>query len=45
MEYKNGEVQDTESSGDIGDRMNDLVVELMAYFEEDDNYRNEDDDE
>jgi len=45
VEYKNGEVQDTESSGDIGDRMNDLVVELMAYFEEDDNYRNEDDDE
>ena len=35
VEYKNGEVQDTESSCEVGDHGNDLVLELMAYFDED----------
>ena len=38
MEYKNGEVQDTESSCEVGDHVNDLVLELMLYFDEEDEY-------
>lgn len=38
VEYKNGEVQDTESSGDIGDHVNDLILALMSYFEEEEQY-------
>ena len=38
VEYKNGEVQETESSYEVGDHVNDLVLELMAYFDEEDEY-------
>jgi len=38
VEYKNGEVQDTESSEDIGTHVNDLILELMSYFEEKEQY-------
>lgn len=34
VKYRNDEVHDTESSYEVGDHVNDLVLELMAYFDE-----------
>lgn len=38
VKYRNDEVQDTKSSYEVGDHVDDLVLELMAYFDEEDEY-------
>lgn len=38
VEYKNGEIQETESTDEIEDHVNDLILELLSYFDEDDVY-------